>query len=92
MTQPIKIRISGVRRLVRKKVHKNGIHENGCKWESTSSVPDYYEVGEIELTADLQALAKRLGEKAMGNRSGRSTAAWKHLTARVTSRKRAEPA
>lgn len=39
-----------------------------------TTVPDGYEIADIEITADLEAIARRLGIKAMRNKSGKATA------------------
>lgn len=73
--------LSGLRRQLGKRVET----EDG---RGFTTVPDGHEVCSVQLTADLDALTRRLADKAMRNKGGKATIAWGLVVVRVTSRKR----
>lgn len=75
--------LKGLRRDIGKRVDTTS---NGGRGFTT--VPDGHEIADVELTVDPDALARRLGVKAMKNTRGFSTIAWGLIKVRVTNRKR----
>lgn len=69
---------------------KEAVPAQGNHGEGMRTVPDGHETADIELTVDVEALARRLGIKAMKNKGGRATIAWGLIVVKVpiTSRKR----
>lgn len=55
--------IKGIRRELRKRQHL----ENGF-----TTIPDGYELADIEIVVDMAQIARSLGQKAMANKAGRS--------------------
>lgn len=87
MSQKASYTLKGLRRECSRKevVPAQGNHGEGMR-----TVPDGYETADAELTVDVEALARRLGVKAMKNKGGRATIAWGLIVVRIptTSRKR----
>lgn len=52
------------------------------------TIPDGHEIGDIELTIDLDLIARELGEKAMHNKTGRAVKFSGLIVARVVKRER----
>lgn len=74
----------GIRRDVGKKVETH--HEGRVNGWTT--VPDGYELADVELSIDLEEVARRLGVKAMKNKSGRASMMWGLVSVKVTKRQR----
>lgn len=63
----------------------------GKRWETGTGFttkPDGHELGDIELTIDLESVARLLGRKAMRNSRGKSTVMDGKIVARVVKRTR----
>lgn len=70
-----------LRREVSKKVHT----EDG---RGMKTVPDGYETADLEIVIDVEGLAKRLGIRAMKNRSSVAVLCWGLVKVKATNRKR----
>lgn len=67
MSQPHTFTLKALRRPLSRKVETGtGFH----------TVPDGEEMADIEITIDVEKLARRLGVRAMKNKTGRATIAW----------------
>lgn len=73
--------LKNLRREIGKKVETDG--GRGMK-----TVPDGHELADVEISVDVDALARRLGVKAMRNKTGRATISWGLVKVKVVRRQR----
>lgn len=66
-------------------------HDANGKVNGWRTVPDGYELGDIELVIDMDALMRVMGDKALRNTTGKATIASGLIKARVSNRRRFKP-
>lgn len=64
------------------------LHKHNKIGRGFTTVPDGHELADIELVVDLEALARRIGIRAMRSKAGKSSMAYGLIKARVTRRER----
>jgi len=83
MSQPHTFTLKALRRSIGKRVDTTSNGGTGF-----TTVPDGYEDADIELVVDVEKLARLLGERAMKNKTNRSSIAWGFVKAYARNRKR----
>jgi hypothetical protein len=91
MMSTVNTAIGGVKKIVLRDMRRRlfrRVHTKTDTSETWSSVPDGYEVGDVELTIDLDKIARIVGPHTLGNKTGRSTGYHGAIRGRVVGRRK----